>query len=97
MISFTDDSTVSRNRDLEIMRRPHLWPLREILFLKNLTLKGNGKGGGEERSPWPVSAFLTWDKSSGEFSFRLETEATASRHGKESLLRELIKEGWLVD
>jgi hypothetical protein len=87
MVSFIGDDEVFRKRnDLEMMRRPHLWP-SPLLHLKNYALT---EAGG-----FPLFAVLSWNKEKG-FHFLLEEEKEG-RHGDESLLAELIKEGWLVD
>jgi hypothetical protein len=89
MVSFIGDDEVFRKRDdLEMMRRPHLWPSK-ILFLKNYSL------AAKQGLHWPLSGTLSWNKEGG-FHFLLEEEKEG-RHGDETLLAELVKEGWLVD
>jgi len=89
MVSFIDDDNVIRKRnDLEMMRRPHLWPCRP-LHLKNYALAETGG--------FPHFGVLSWDKEKG-FHFLLEEEKKEEgRYGDEALLLELVKEGWLVD
>jgi len=89
MVSFIGDDEVIRKRnDLEMMRRPHLWPNR-TLYLKNYAQATRGG--------FPLFGILSWEEENG-FHFLLEDEKKeAGRYGDETLLAELVKEGWLVD
>jgi hypothetical protein len=79
---------VSRN-DLEMMKRPHLWPNHSCLYLKKFGAKEFG---------------LLLEKN-GTYAFVPETRTTEAtipdfankRTGGHELLVQLVGEGWLVD
>jgi hypothetical protein len=88
-IPLTDQEVFVSRNDLEMMKRPHLWPNHCCLYLK--------KFGGKE------FGFLL--EKNGTYAFVPENppiedsipDFAHKRTGGDELLVQLIKEGWLVD
>jgi hypothetical protein len=85
--SKNDEEVLRTLDDLEMMRRPHLWPTPDTLCLKNPRLV--------QESGWPSFAVLYFDSEG--YYFLPELDKKKAREGGDELLRELIEEGWLVD
>jgi hypothetical protein len=87
----SDEEVFRTKDDLEMMRRPHLWPASAVLCLKNPRLISiNG---------WPRFAVLFLRKGEYYFLPRCEAgfEEEKIRRGGEEILPGLIGEGWIVD
>lgn len=87
----TDEEVIKERCDLEMMRRPHLWP-NDYLFLK----KPAGKLkhyqfallANDEKDRWAIIPLR--DDGNGR-------DLASERSGADELLVQLVKEGWLVD
>jgi hypothetical protein len=81
----TDQDVLATHNDLEMMRRPHLWP-KLTLFLKEPSTK---------------QLALLFKTSDGyQFvpeTTPFQPDLSNSRFGGEELLQSLIQAGWLVD
>jgi hypothetical protein len=99
----TDVEVVAEQHDLEIMRRRHLWPLGSFLSLKHrVAIDSHGVSR--------TAILYKFDPEPGKkptYMFLPETniysvpayvwmEPTNYRTGDETLLFEIIMEGWIV-
>jgi hypothetical protein len=91
---YTDEEVIKKRDDLEMMRRPHLWPHDRLLPLKHRS---------EKRDGWPREAVLF----AGSKGYILlmdanilaldNVELSQGREGGDEMLQELVKDGWIVD
>jgi hypothetical protein len=89
----TNEEVLRTHNDLEMMRRPVLWPLA-ILPLKNPSAFRTSGGLG-----------VLWTTGENEYVFREDVNllklpslsADGGRTGGDELLVQLVEEGWLVD
>ena len=95
MIKLTDEEVVKTRNDLEMMRRPHLWPGGRVLHLKLWD------AGARTYRAFALLSRLR----SGEFVFTPKAKLDAfsepnfakSEVGGDVLLKKLAGVGWIVD
>jgi hypothetical protein len=88
----SDEEVKRTYNDLEMMRRPHLWPISGILFLKRR------KEGGLDMATLVAMPRLLGENLYG-YAFVTERAPAAEQrlNGGDELLRRLVNEGWIVD
>jgi hypothetical protein len=89
----TDEEVLSSYNDLEMMRRPHLWP-GKVLHLKKRDSRG--------RSPQAFARLSyengIWILTSVKFGSLKESSALfGTESGDGEFLKKLVEEGWIVD
>ena len=90
--SKSDVEVLREGDDLEMMRRPHLWPNKGCLCLKNPHF-----GYKHRRDHHSHYAFAVLIKQGEEYFFTLREEKGWNQRGGDEMLVALVKEGWLVD
>lgn len=92
-MKLSDDEVVKNHNDLEMMRRPHLWP-SSVLHLKLRDVRAH-----------TYRAFAILSYKDGEWTFTpkmkfdsfSEPNFSKSESGDDKLLKRLATVGWIVD
>jgi hypothetical protein len=91
----TDKEVIKSKDDLEMMKRPHLWPLTFLPLI-------NKEKKDSEGSPHGLEGLLFYE--SGEYLFLRGQnmylpipEGANFESGGTEMLQQLVKEGWRVD
>jgi hypothetical protein len=101
-IRVTDDDVLAGHNELEMMRRPHLWPFGAFLLLKHMVAESHGV-------PW-TAILYHYDpnpKQKRQYIFlpganmynipaEVWEDTTPYRKGGEAMLLEIVREGWTV-
>jgi hypothetical protein len=88
----SDEEVKRTYNDLEMMRRPCLWPVRGILFLKRR------KERGLDTATLVTMPGLLGENAQKGYAFVAEgAPAEQWLKGGDELLRRLVSEGWIVD
>lgn len=96
----TDKQVLASGNDLEMMRRPHLWPnlILPLVIRDRLTKPGTvSEGVGILWSPLGAEEGEKFSFLKGHNMFMPIPKGTKWEVGGDEMLVRLVKEGWVVD
>jgi hypothetical protein len=99
MKKLTDKEVLAKGSDLEMMRRPHLWPhlILPLVIRDRLTRPGIGEGIGILWSPIGAGEGEKFLFLRGHNMLMPIPKDAKWEEGGDELLIRLIKEGWVID